>query len=104
MPLWEGSAEEMHLLSFKELQIRTDAIQEIFHQAKVLVFTVYAFIQIASGQSNLSKMFRGFRWKYSIVDEAHQLAFYQVASVAFRVNSMLLVGCVSSAAARLRVA
>ena len=89
--MWKRKAQRMHLLSTRVYAAKMQALEDLFGNVKIFLFTVDAFIQIASGESVFSKMFECIVWKLCVVDEAHQLTLYQVAAVAFAVQHVLLL-------------
>ena len=89
--MWKKKAQRMHLLSIRLYAAKMQALEDLVGNVKIFLFTVDAFIQIASGASVFSRIFEGIVWKFCVIDEAHQLTLYQVAAVAFAVQHVLLL-------------
>ena len=79
---WQQKAHRMHLLSMRLLACKLQALEDLLSRAKIFLFTVDAFIQIACGEFILSKMFKGIACKLVVIDEAHELDLHQAAAVA----------------------
>jgi len=87
---WKEKSERMLKSSFQHYIAKREALERTFDRAKVFYMTVDGFVQAASGLSSLSAYVSSFEYVLVNVDEAHQLVYDQLASVAARSKKLNL--------------
>ena len=88
---WRDKFERIHVLSIELFSAKRQALEEVFHQVRIIILTVGGFDQLPSGEASSSRFIESFVFPLCVVDESHQLDFALARPVAAKVKHMLLL-------------